>query len=118
MNHRAMSIPEATPALVVMGPSVTNSRSDKIRACGKARFSSGNRFQCVVQVRPSSNPALPKTNAAVHTAQMCAPAETASRSQCDSFCGTAERKEYPGTTTRSPGATVGNADKDASTACC
>jgi hypothetical protein len=40
-----MSIPEATPALVTMGPSSTKSRSPTTRAAGKRACSSRVRFQ-------------------------------------------------------------------------
>ena len=65
-------MPLAMPALVVIRPSWTNSRSVKTRACVNRWASSRTRFQWVVQERPSSRPASPRMNAPVQTEQTCA----------------------------------------------
>jgi hypothetical protein len=105
-------MPDAAPALVVIGPSVTKSVSSTTRARGNRRASSPIRFQWVVQRRPSSMAASPKANAPVHTPQKSAPDAAFLRSHVLSSRGDFDcRMSNPGTTTKSPSPTLGNAVK-------
>ena len=114
-NQSATSMPEATPALVVTGRSVTKSRSRSTRARGKRRCSSSSLFQCVIQERRSNKPASPKTNAPVQMAHARAPESTALRSHRLNRAGETRRKSWPGTMIRSPAPTSFRSSGNAAT---
>jgi hypothetical protein len=73
-------MPAAVPALVMMLPSSTNRTSGSSWIVGKRSSSICPFRQCVVQGRPSSNPAAPRMKTPLHTDSTVAPRSSALRS--------------------------------------
>ncbi|CAM5419722.1 hypothetical protein SGRI78S_03656 [Streptomyces griseus subsp. griseus] len=91
---RQASIPAAVPAELITAPSSTYSTSGSTIAFGKRRDNSAACRQCVVQRRPSSSPAAPRTYAPEQTLSTREPRSTARRSASRTSSGYSRRMKW------------------------